>query len=234
MLSTMLKSLKKSVEDYLGENICTATTTLVHLRALYEEDIVDAFDFSGLKYCRLPHQYDWHLLYETSSAYAGYGLGLCSNYTDRPACEHEQQDAAWEDVMAVSYTRSALTVTFSQLKSAHYLYEGHLEDFGLGSDARHQNPNEEYYWEMVRRLLLKMIVTNQYHPRPTRVLLLGESAQDPRFAQVLDAVLRSVMEDLPIVLRDEAENVAAMGVAEMAKRAPWPPDNWKRCSFSVI
>jgi hypothetical protein len=90
-------------------------------------------------------------LRETSVAYAGYGLGLCSIYTNVLACNDEQHNWPQDIVLAILYTRSALTVAFSITASAYYLWEPigrHLEDFTLGNDAKHDNPREEYYWEM--------------------------------------------------------------------------------------
>ena len=63
----------------------------------------------------------------------------------------------------------------------------------------------------------------QYNEQPAKVLILGESARDEKFARILDEALCSVMKKMPMILREDAESVAAMGAAELAKRAPWDP-----------
>ena len=118
-LETMIKSLKDAVEGYLGYRICSAAATTPHLLALYEEDMHDALEYHDLQYLLLPIRYGQ--LWETMAAYAGYGLGLCSNYTNLPACRDEQHHWPQNIVLGVLYTRSVLTVSFSVTRSAYYL-----------------------------------------------------------------------------------------------------------------
>ena len=224
VLSTMLASLREATELHLNYSIDSAAATTPHLVALYFEDIFDAFEYLGLQYLQMPIRYG--PLRHTSAAYAGYGFGLCSNYTELAACKAEQDAMPNDVVMAVLYTSSAMTVTLSIAESAYYLWEPpyrHLEDFGLGSDAKHDNPSEVYYWERVRDRLREIMVKNQYYERPAKVLLMGESVPDAKFQRILKEALGSVMETMPEIYQVGAEYVAAFGAAEMAKRAPWNP-----------
>ena len=128
--------------------------------------------------------------------------------------------------MAILYTRKVLTVSLSVTESAYYLWEPpyrHEEDFTLGNNPKHDNPSEEYYWESVRKRLLDIMVYNQYMPRPAKVLLLGDSAHDETFMGVLTEGLESVMEDMPEILQEGAEDVRARGAAEFARRSLWNP-----------
>ena len=240
VLSRMLLSLREAVESHLGYGVQSAAVTVPHLIALYLEDIHDAFEYLGLYSLDMPVRYG--RLHETSTAYAGYGFGLCSNYTDLATCKAEQQAMLDDVVMVVLYTASALTVTLSVTKSAYYLWEPpyrHIEDFSLGSNAQHDNPNELYYWEQVRDRLREIMVEHQNYKRPSKVLLLGESAHEEKFQQILDEALKSVMETLPEIYQADPEHVAVLGAAEMAKRAPWDPykvasgpDTWD--AFKVL
>ena len=240
VLSTMVASLREAAESHLGHGIDSAAATMPHLIALYFEDIHDSFEYLNLNYLDMPVRYGQ--LRETSTTYAGYGLGLCSNYTDLVTCKAEQQAMPDDVVMAVLYTASALTVTLSVMKSAYYLWEPpyrHIEDFDLGSDAKHDNPNEAYYWERVRDRLREIMVTHQYYERPSKVLLLGENAHEEEFQRILNEALRSVMDPLPETYQVDAEYVAALGAAEMAKRAPWDPykvasDPDTRVAFDIL
>ena len=87
VLATGLKSLLDAVESYIECKLGSAAVTSPHLLALYGEDVGDAFDYLNLYWLRFPVRY--RHLRETSAAYAGYGFGLCSNYTDLRACKDE-------------------------------------------------------------------------------------------------------------------------------------------------
>ena len=218
----MLSDLHKKVEDYLGKPIESATVAVPDLIAFYREDLQDAFEYVGLRYLALPVRYD--LLYETSAAYAGYGFGLCSDYKDRAACKKEQQEMPSEVVMAVVYSRTALTVTLSVVKSAYYLYEPinrHLSNFSLGYDA--QTRWGDNYWKEVSFNLEKIMVENPYYQRPHKVLLMGDRVDNATFLGTLKAALNAQTSTLPEIISKKPLYVAAEGAAELAKRAPYDP-----------
>ncbi|KAL8793878.1 MAG: hypothetical protein Q9195_003497 [Heterodermia aff. obscurata] len=223
-LAKVISDLKVQVEGYLGVPIKSAGVTGPHLVALYQEDLQDAFDYVGLRYLAFPVRYD--VLYETSATYAGYGYGLCSDYTERAACKQEQQDMASEVVMAVLYTRTVLTVSFSVIKSAYYLYEPdnrYLTNFTLGYDARSQWGSEEGYWVEVAKNLEELMAENPNYKRPAKVFLMGDQVHDKAFLQKLEAVLqRQTTDELEIISQD-SQFAAAKGAAELAKRLPYDP-----------
>lgn len=224
-LSSVLKPLRDAVQRHLGYKVCSATAAATpHLLALYEEDMLDTFEYLGLRHLRLLSHAD--LLYESSAAYAGHGLGLCSDYSNYTACKDEEKRMPGEEIMAILYTRSALTVTFSGTKSAYYLWEPpyrHLEDFSLGHAARHDNPSEEFYWAAVRDRIQELILQNHNSVKPGKVLLFGECATDAKFTETVHDALESVMEERPEIMIGDIEGIAAIGTAEMAKRAQWDP-----------
>lgn len=192
--------------------------------AFYEEDLRDACEYAKIDCLTFPMRYE--ILYETSSAYAGYGFGLCKDPTDKATCKKEQDDMASDVVMSVLFTRTALTVSLSIVESAYYLYEPearYLLDFDLGFDSplRYKKPRD--YWYAVENQLKKLMVVNPYYQRPDKVLLIGDCVADEDFKQSLDRALRSQMETMPLILSDKAEFAAAMGAAELARRLPWDP-----------
>ncbi len=223
-ISVLLKELRSAVEAHLGHSIDSAVAATPHLVALYEEDLADASEHIGLQLQYLPY---WHNhMTETGAAYAGYGLGLCGNYTDQPACNDEMQAMPDENIMAVLYTKQALTVTLSKMASALYMWEPryrYSEHFALGHDALGENPREEYYWECVRQALMEIMVENPYYSRPEKVLLMGESVNDTQFRVVLEDALGSLMENMPEILAENVVYVAAKGAAELDKRGPYYP-----------
>lgn len=136
-LAKVLSDRRARVTEYLGQPIQSAGVTTPHLVALYQVGLQDAFEYMGLHYIKFPVRYDF--LYETSAAFAGYGHGLCPDYNDRAARKKAQQSMESDGVIAVLYTPNALTVSFSIMKSAYYLYEPdnrHLSNFSLGYDGR--------------------------------------------------------------------------------------------------
>ena len=221
-LAKILVELRIKVEDYLGTPIESVGVTVPDLIALYSEDLQDAFEYVRLRYLSFPVRYD--ILYETSAAYAGYGLGLCSDYIDRVGCKKEQQDMPSEVIMAVSYTRTVLTVTLSIVKSACYLYEPvnrRLTNFSLGYDAREELGSG--YWNEVSFNLEKIMMENPYYKRPSKIVLMGDCTDEEKFLMTLDRVLGKYVTEAPELLNDNPMFVAAKGVAEMAKRLPYDP-----------
>lgn len=179
IIGKMLSDIRSKVERQLGGQIDSAAVIIINLAALYKEDILDAFEYVGLHYFDIPVRYD--VLYETNAAYAGYGYGLCSNYVDRVACKQEQDDMPSDVVMAVLYTRTALTVSLSITKSAYYLYEPvHrlLVDFSLEFDVGHVVSSDTTYWDAVKLKFGQIMIENPYYERPSKVLLLGECVQE--------------------------------------------------------
>ncbi|KAL6722231.1 hypothetical protein ACLMJK_001338 [Lecanora helva] len=224
-LAKMLIDLRAAVEDQVGP-ITKAGVTTMHLVALYDEDLHDAFEYVGLEYVTFPIGDVGHnILYETSAAYAGYGYGLCSDYKDDPeACKNEQYNMTQETVMAVVYTDTVLSVSLSEIKSAYALWEPsyrYLADFDLGYQESLSRGKKDY-WDSVNLKLQEIMIQNPYYDRPSRVILMGDRINDPVFWDTLVSALKEQMgeeAELPMMLSDGSQKAAARGVAEMTKRA---------------
>ncbi|KAK3065286.1 hypothetical protein LTS18_003160 [Coniosporium uncinatum] len=226
-LAEMITALRAEAEKYLNASITSAVATTPHLVALYDEDIADAFEHAALSSPEV-----WlfkHLVYSTSAAYAGNGLGLCENYaTDPKGCYEEWNSRPSEVVMTVLYTQTALSVTLSSVKSAYYLWEPtyrYIIDFDLGSaatpDAETDREGWEEYWRKVQGKLVSIMEQFPRYAKPARVLLMGESAADDTFRRFLDSALKGVMEKSPRWEVGDEMFVGAKGAAEFAKRAPF-------------
>ncbi len=220
----MLSDLRASVEERVGP-ITSAGVTTLHLVALYDEDLHDAFEHIGLEYLTFPVGWPGHrILYETSAAYAGYGFGLCADYTHPKACEEELNAMPHSAVMAVPFVPNVLTVSLSVLKSVYGLWEPnyrYLIDFELGyggEDAADAVDDGGGYWENVKMRLEQIMALNPFYDRPAKVVLMGDCVGSEMFQQTLLTALGEQMEELPEILSIGSEVVAARGVAEMAKR----------------
>ncbi len=123
-------------------------------------------------------------------------------------------------VMAVSYTRTVLTVSLSIVASAYSLWEPsyrYLIDSELGYDMR-DLLDEEGYWRDVKMRLEQIMIENPGYDRPAKVLLMGDCVKDKNFQIQLFEALGDQMEIIPEIFSSQAEVVAARGVAELTKR----------------
>ena len=221
-LAKMLSKLRTAVEEEVVP-ITTAGVTTMHLVALYDEDLHDAFEYVGLKYVTFPVGYvGRNILYETSATYAGYRYSLYSDYQSNPkAYKKEQYNITDRTTIAVLYTNDVLSVSLSAMKSAYALWEPqyrYLADFELGH-RKSLAINTEDYWGKVKLKLQEIMIENPDYDRPSLVMLMGDCTVDSVFRQVLSEALRELMEDMPEILDEEASSVAAKGAAEMTKRA---------------
>lgn len=174
----------------------SAVIVAPNILALYEEDLVDAFEWIGLKYINVA--YIKGVIHEMHAAYAGYGFGLCANYTDPEACHREELAMDRDRVLPVLFTNSALFVGNDLLADAYWLWEPQHRvalNFSLGYD----NPlgmDEYHYFKAIGENLRADILNWPKDMRPNRVLLQGECASKQNFRQILNISLLDLIEDL--------------------------------------
>jgi hypothetical protein len=142
----MIDSLEKEASAFVGEPISSATVSVPPLPALHGENLYDAFEYLSSVYIKFFPFYDYRPIHSTIAAYAGNGLGLCDDYTNVTSCKEEELHIESLFILAISYTHSGLTVSQAHVAHAYYLEETPtIEDLRLGYDARHDNPNENFY-----------------------------------------------------------------------------------------
>jgi hypothetical protein len=220
----MIRDLQCKAEAFLGIEISSVPIVAVTptLIALYEEDLVDAFDYVGLQLASI--YISGRDVSEISAAYAGYDQGLCSEYTDPERCKSELDNMPSEDVLSILYTRGALRTIYTPVRSAYWMFRlqyGWTADWDLGLDAR----NEDDYWKRVGDALQYWKHTLPGTKGPAKVLLLGDSAGDETFRSVLEESLRGIVAEMPGIFGEGSEFVAARGAAELAKRSIYMTQN---------
>ena len=229
-LSDLLSALYQNVTTSEDNNDqpnheCVITISAPNLLALYEEDISDTLTYLHLlpQAARIPTFNT--LLPATLAAYAGHGLGLCANYTDPVACAEEQRGMPTEDIMAITYTADVLFVSVARVHSVNWLWEPsyrRTEAWDLGSAQR----NRDGYWDEVAGMVRSVLRAHPYYTRPGKVILMGESAGDADFGDVLGDVLRGEIGGNGLPVWDEgAETVVARGAGEIAKRSEYKRRN---------
>lgn len=217
-LSMVVKDLKCKAEAFIGASISSLPVVAVTptLKALYGEDIGDAFEYVDLQLASI--YMSGNLVHETSGAYAGYGFGLCTDFTNPSACKAEIGQMKDEYVTSILYTGQALKVLTNRISSAYYYWSlgfGFYYDWSLGFDAR----DEDGYWERVSDMIKKGKQDLPGLGMPRRVLLLGDSAGDEAFRSVLEKSLFELWQEVPEILGEGSEFVAARGAAELARRS---------------
>ena len=97
-------------------------------------------------------------------------------------------------------------------------------DFDLGREARDRNPDNRYYWEEVRKLLLRPLIRVSYK-YPTKILLVGDAVNDEEFRTTLQQVLVAFFNDtVPPIMDADPEYVQARGVADLVRRRRYLPE----------
>ncbi|KAJ4392139.1 hypothetical protein N0V93_005762 [Gnomoniopsis smithogilvyi] len=221
VLSNMVQALRGQALNAVGEPIRAATISTPHLAALYGEDLIDAFSYIGIVYLEFFPFNNFRPIHASIAAYAGNGLGFCADYRNVTACEEEEEQIRAFFALTIGYTHCSLTVSQARLGNAYYIREEiTLEDLTLGYGARQGHPGgEDAYWEAVRNVLRYPVVTSAIQRDFSKVLVYGDAADIPKFREVLEEALGEVLEGSPEIVDRQPEMCAAMGVAEMAKRA---------------
>ncbi|KAF4549357.1 Hypothetical protein D9617_22g067030 [Elsinoe fawcettii] len=225
-IAEMLAALRDQAELFTGGKVTSAVVTIPHLVALYDEDIVDAFYHVGMTMSR--QSFYEHLVYESATAYAGSGFGLCSNFTDIVGCRKESYRGARDPVMIILYTREGITITVPVFDGLFSLWEPLYrlaQDWTLGSNellARTTQEAIDEYWALVRELIFNLYTLGHFE-FPSKIILKGESAEDSTFRQNVIEALEFVSDGrkIPPILDVEPMYLAAKGAAEFAKRSPW-------------
>lgn len=225
VLSKLIESLCQKAQMDLRIEIDSAVITVSHLVALYQDDIQDAFEFVGLRYVEPKKNYR-PLVWETASAYAGYGFGLCEHYSDAGKCAAEEDDMKDQTAFSVHYSKNALSTSLAVIRIAIDLWEPdyrHAENFTLGhdevlKDGKYYGEDKEY-WTALKEHLRLLLVRNSSYQRPARAIVTGDMADDKTFIVTLEEVLRDNLEKVPPLSIDDPVFVAARGAAEFRKRA---------------
>ena len=249
ILAAMVSALHDETQTWLGaeQPIAAAVLSSPDRIGLTDEEVNDIFDY--LKLRNLMAEPDsLEDLYATSAAYAGYGRGLCTTYTDAYACEREESRFPFQRVLHIDFNRESLSCTIKSLQSAR---DGSVDVAFIYSDLGHAREevrlaiapesNGELYWATVSARIRELVVS--YKPHITELLLTGTSATDARFKAALrDALHDIIAEDVLAVLDGDGEDAihgdewkamfefaTARGASEVAKRRQEGP---VRCAQS--
>lgn len=217
----MVSSLRHEAEEHLGHSVPSALAATPNLAALYREDIEDAFEYLSFKFLHNPNPY-LPLFREPAAVYASHGFGICKHPFNSHSCLDELLKMPDTSVLTVLYTRNVLGVEICELASAYryvpYPTSPTSMDFSLGSNARYDNPNEWYYWQAVRERVLTAIAVNWPNNKPSKIFLMGESAEDLMFRIILEDTVVGALGYNPEAYPGHEVFGAARGAAVLASR----------------
>lgn len=198
--------------------VTEAAISVPHLLALYQDDISDACEYAKIKYLELPNLFR-PLLWETSPAFAGYGVGLCEHFRDHHKCVEEIQNMTEYKLLTVHYSKKALTTSLTPMTTPFGQWEPdyrHTENFDLGFDELEKGSfsGEDIYWGLVNEEL-HVILERFPSDKPTLIVLTGNAADVPKFREILQTTFEP---SRPFIHRDDVIFAVAKGTAEMYLR----------------
>lgn len=190
ILANVIHQLRTQLERAFSTQITEAVFTASHLMALYKDDLQDLAAHLKLRYMR-PRREFHPLVWETSSAYAGYGRGLCKAWHNNTECwMEEEREMPDISLLSVHYSRTALTVALAEIGGAGGMWEPeyrHVENFRLGRDALDDYTHEQDYWEDVREHLL--FIMAEYGFRNPELIMITGDAADEKFMEHLKSTM---------------------------------------------
>ncbi|KAH0538820.1 hypothetical protein FGG08_004596 [Glutinoglossum americanum] len=237
VLADLISMLKVETAAALGngQQVTRAVLSSPDRIKLAGEEITDVFDYLGIR--NLMAEPDTlEDLYATSSAYAGFGMGLCERYTDPYACEREESHFPTQWLLHLDFAPDNLSGVIMGLNSVKggSVKEAFIDlELGLGRlDGPNKKPGlePEVYWAAVTDRI--RTPAQSFSLQITQLILTGSSASDPRFkAAVKDALGGLVAEGTLKALDEEGKDskekknknldlvfATAKGAAEFAKR----------------
>ncbi|PGH10218.1 hypothetical protein AJ79_05473 [Helicocarpus griseus UAMH5409] len=224
VLGRQIRKLRRKIESDLSIRVKDAPIAVQHLVALYQDDVEDVAHYAGIEYSE-PSGLFHPVLWESGSAYSGYGFGFCKNYTDEEQCRAEDIDRPRIRVFAVHYSRAALGVSMVEVSSGVHPWEPdyrHNENFTLGADAVDSYSSDIDYWADVKAALLDIMVPWTILKKPEKILLTGDMVRGEKFMHVLKTTVEGHLGYVPPIYSDDATVVVAKGAAEMRRRGRQP------------
>ncbi|KAF7197649.1 hypothetical protein HII31_00988 [Pseudocercospora fuligena] len=232
----MLLELTNACELRLGQRPTAAAVSMpsrnivAHQTTPVADLLKTAFSAANLDYLEIVHYslFGEPLLYPENVQLAGHSLGLCQPYTSSDHCledDDQLRNLTSEVYYLVGYYSGALeAIATTPTALAYGITPDPYPDYRLGANARNDNPDEDFYWQEVRRLLSKPFIRGMIR-NPSKIVMYGDHGKDERLTAMVDEIFASFLgdQDMPTWVEDGVDAVfaGAMGAAEFAKRKPY-------------
>ena len=234
IIGTALATLKAIVEPLLlTEPLSSVLPTYPDFPGLQWKLVQEAMEYANI--AMLGEQ----RIAPVGAAAAANGMGLCKDFTDLDACEDEEVGLPMTRVLAIEYTNVALTVTLSPFRASRKSYDWTIDRaWDLGANALPDSLDAEgarLYWQRVREKIQKFPARIPADRPITDVIIIGESALDETFLNVMRDALRDVLDvrsmEIPGTHTVDPTFAAARGAAEFGKRMMESPEG---CTEAAI
>ncbi|KAE8454631.1 hypothetical protein EG329_000254 [Mollisiaceae sp. DMI_Dod_QoI] len=231
-LSIMVSQLLEAAQAKLGEKVKAAVLSQPDALTLTDEEVDDIFDHLGIKNLMSDKRDPlFSQLFATSVAYAGYGKGLCGNYTDVYGCETEEYFFPSKWTLFLDYSQESLSGGFGHVQDAR-MFRVQLKFVEPSLGCRHLSDytDEDMYWTKVTSRIREFVMSTRREVQ--ELVLTGESVSDQRFHTALRNALaefssgrgsvvflgREMLEMLEEIEQLDFLFATAKGAAEFAKR----------------
>jgi len=223
ILSALTRSLLNIATAHPPATIASVVISYPALPGLYAEDIADVGHYLSLPMLDGNHVYQPRSIV---SAYAGYGMGLCSSYTDQARCRKEGLTLPVRPTLFIEYTSTALFLHFALMREAYDLADPDVYTYNyFFRPEDHTTPDAE---ERLRKLRTRIIqlLHRRYslfsgNPEPSEVitvLLTGESSTSV-VAESVERAVKSAGFEIDLFGPTYPEFTVARGASELAWRA---------------
>lgn len=227
----MITALKVRAEERLGIKINSTLIASTTLPYLYDQMILASILDAGLEDMDHTHTRYGYSFKQPQAVMAGMGAGMCHQWWNKSACYDEVGAWPGENPITILYTSNALCVSMGGSKGIYGYQSSHTfpssMDFTLGYDERNHNPDESFYWEVVRERIMKgALGSAAFKPRNPTVWVHGdeEAVSNLRFRQVLKRAIYDILQDEPpVYFTDDPEYVAAKGAALVLRGGKYGP-----------
>lgn len=227
-LADMANQLRKEVEKYLGKSITSAAISSPDRVRLTRVELGDIFDYIWMEdLVKDKGNPMFSELYSMSAALAGYGQGLCANYTNSYQCYREEEFAPAPWTLQLDFSNHSLSGATGGMNTARrssgYMTFANTA-LGFSHQSRELKDADNEYWKQVGSQVREFSGTIP----PESLLLTGEYASDPRFIRAVKNALSHLTRtpalrslDRTEITEGEAKHflfATSMGAAELAKR----------------
>ncbi|KAH7078084.1 hypothetical protein BKA63DRAFT_489581 [Paraphoma chrysanthemicola] len=224
VIARFLKDVLALVDARDGQSPSTLIS-FPALPGLFQEDIVDAASYIGLRSLRNGFEKHPH---EMVAAYAGNGLGLIMSCSGPRKCDKAGDKFEVRHTVLAEYTEAALLLHHEYMNKALEIPYAEMTlkvSFDLGSG---QQPSEEDLRSFFLKFLSHVYTIGGSFDAPEKITVILTGSLDSVADGKLQNASKAAVQALPSKFEgffDNSNYIAARGAAELAWRASRPKEN---------
>lgn len=222
-ISALTQSLIYEAEAHPPAKVVSVVISYPALPGLYAEDISDVGHYLSLPMLNGNHVYQPRSIV---SAYAGYGMGLCTSYMDKALCREEGLALPVRPTLFIEYTAISMFLHFTSMREAYDLANPDIYTYNYFFDPKDQTALDAERRPRQLRTCIIQLLHQRYLPFPgtpepsklITVLLTGEASTSV-VAENVDRAVKNAGFEIDLYGPSNPEFVVARGAGELAWRA---------------